>query len=115
MIGHQDEIKGAAPFPENAPSKVQPAQLNKENTILAILMSGRSLNRFDAEPLGDHCLHSTIATLRAKGYLFHDEWESVPTRFGKSVRVKRYRYLRLAAADARADNRAAICVSHGGA
>jgi hypothetical protein len=99
MISHQDEIKGAAPFPENAPSKTLPAQLNKESTILAILMSGRRLNRFDAEPLGDHCLHSTIATLRSKGYLFHDEWESVPTRFGKTVRVKRYSYLRMTRGD----------------
>ncbi len=90
-----DEIKGAAPFPENAPSKILPAQHNKETTILAILMSGRSLNRFEAEPIGDHCLHSTIATLRSKGYLFRDEWESVPTRFGKTVRVKRYFYMRL--------------------
>lgn len=96
MISHPDEIKGAAPDQENAPSKTLPAQLNKECTILAILMSSpRGLNRFEAEPLGDHCLHSTIATLRSKGYLFHDEWESVPTRFGKTVRVKRYRYLRL--------------------
>ena len=100
MISHQDEIKGAAPFPENAPSKVQHQQLNKETTILAIMIEGRSLNRFDAEPLGDHCLHSTIATLRSKGYLFHDEWESVPTRFGKTVRVKRYSYLRMTRGDA---------------
>lgn len=95
MIGHYDEIKGAAPFPENAPSKVQPKQHTKESTILAIMIAGRSLNRFDAEPLGDHCLHSTIATLRSKGYLFHDEWEWVPTRFGKEVHVKRYSYIRL--------------------
>lgn len=91
-----DKIKGAAPFPENAPSKVQRTQHTKESTILAIMSGGRSLNRFDAEPLGDHCLHSTIATLRGKGYLFHDQWEDVPTRFGKTVRVKRYSYLRAA-------------------
>ena len=69
--------------------------LNKETTILQTLVGGRSLNRFEAEPLGDHCLHSTIATLRGKGYLFHDQWEDVPTRFGKTVRVKRYSYLRM--------------------
>lgn len=91
-----DEIKGAAPFPENAPSKIQRVQLNKESTILATMRAGRSLNRFEAEPLGDHCLHSTIATLRGKGHLFHDQWEDVPTRFGKTVRVKRYSYMRLA-------------------
>lgn len=102
-----DEIKGAAPFPENAPSKTQHVYLNKESTILAILMSGRSLNRFQAESHGDHCLHSTIACLRAKGYLFHDEWEKVPTRFGKRARVKRYAYIRLAPADTSADGQAA--------
>ena len=96
MIRHYDEIKGSAPVQETDPSKVQQPQLNKESTILAILMSGpRGLNRFEAERVGDHCLHSTIATLRSKGYLFHDKWESVPTRFGKMVRVKRYFYLRL--------------------
>lgn len=95
-----DEIKGAAPFPENAPSKTLPTQHTKEASILAILMSGRSLNRFEAEPAGDHCLNTTIANLRGKGYLFRDEWERVPTRFGKTARVKRYFYLRLARADA---------------
>lgn len=93
MSDHQ-KIKGAALDQENAPSKVQHQQLNKETAILAILKAGQSLNRFQAERLGDHCLHSTIATLRSKGYLFRDEWETVPTRFGKSARVKRYTYLR---------------------
>lgn len=60
--------------------------------ILETLRSGRSLNRFEAERIGDHCLHTTIATLRAEGVLIVDEWEEVPTRFGKPARVKRYRY-----------------------
>ena len=68
---------------------------NKESMILSILRSGTSLNRFEAERFGDHCLHSTIATLRDKGYQFHDEWEYVPTRFGKEAHVKRYRYIGL--------------------
>lgn len=93
MISPQDEIKGAAPDQENAPSKTPPAQHTKELTILAILKSGNSLNRFEAERFGDHCLHSTIATLRSKGHTFHDAWEWVPTRFGKEVHVKRYSYL----------------------
>jgi hypothetical protein len=88
------KIKGAAPFPENAPSKAQQPHHNKEQTILQTMVAGRSLNRFEAETLGDHCLHTTIATLRSKGYLFHDEWEWVSTRFGKEVHVKRYSYLR---------------------
>ncbi len=60
--------------------------------ILTIMREGQSLNRFEAERLGDHCLHSTIATLRGKGYLFYDKWEWVPTRFGET-HVKRYSYL----------------------
>jgi len=60
--------------------------------ILETLRSGRSLNRFDAEILGDHALNSTIARLRGEGVLIVDEWEQVPTRFGKQARVKRYRY-----------------------
>jgi hypothetical protein len=85
--------KGAAPDQESAPFKIQPAQSTKKSIILAILMSGNSLNRFEAERFGDHCLHSTISELRSDGYLFHDEWEWVPTRFGKEARVKRYWYI----------------------
>lgn len=49
-----------------------------------------SLNTFEAIQLGDTCLHSTISTLRAKGYPILDEWEEVPNRFGGVTRVKRY-------------------------
>lgn len=76
--------------PNNTEEK--PKQQGKSATILSILKSGVSLNRFDAEPLGDHCLHSTISELRSKGFIIHDEWESVPTRFNKRVQVKRYVY-----------------------
>lgn len=95
-MSHPKTIKGAAPFPENAPSKTNKPQHNKETTILAILRQGRSLNRFEAERFGDHCLHSTISTLRSKGYQFYDQWEWVNTRFGKEVHVKRYSYIRFA-------------------
>lgn len=61
--------------------------------ILAILRSGRSLNRFEAEVFGDHCLPSSVAVLRAEGNLIHDRWERVPTRYGKKARVKRYTYV----------------------
>lgn len=65
--------------------------MNKTETILAALKSGKSLNRFDAEAMGDHCLHSTIARLCSRGHKIIGEWERVPTRFGTQVRVKRYR------------------------
>lgn len=61
----------------------------KISTVLATLRQ-RSLNRFDAERIGDHCLHSTVSTLRAEGYNIFSQWEKVPTRFGKDTRVKRY-------------------------
>jgi hypothetical protein len=87
-----EKIKGAAPDQENAPSKNYTKQDTKENVILSIFMTGRTLNRFEAEEYGDHCLHSTIATLRGKGYRFYDAWEMIPTRRFGNVRVKRYIY-----------------------
>ena len=88
--------KDAALHQEKAPSKTQPAQHSKKAVILAVMRAGQSLNRFEAERLGDHCLHSTIAELRGDGYLFRDEWEWVSTRFGKEVHVKRYWYIGVA-------------------
>lgn len=65
----------------------------KEAKMLAILRARPGgLNRFEAEHFGDHCLHSTVATWRRKGYTIHDEWEWVQTRFG-DVHVKRYWYV----------------------
>ncbi len=53
----------------------------------------RSLNRFEAERIGDHCLHSTIAELRKGGHNIYGQWEVVETRF-KPTRVMRYFLLR---------------------
>lgn len=61
----------------------------KKAAIVEALRQG-SLNRFQAERLGDHCLNSTISELRAEGYLIHAYDELVMTRFGRNVRVKRY-------------------------
>lgn len=65
--------------------------LGKIDRILLELRRGISLNRFDAEHMGDHCLNTTISTLRGEGWLIAGEWETVPTRFGKTARVLRYR------------------------
>lgn len=81
----------AAGFPATAQAITHPESA-KIARVLAELVAGRSLNRFEAERIGDHALNSTIATLRAEGYRIIDEWEEVPTRFSKSARVKRYRY-----------------------
>ncbi|WP_244128114.1 helix-turn-helix domain-containing protein [Burkholderia gladioli] len=65
--------------------------LGKIDRILLEFRRGAALNRFEAERLGDHCLNSTVAVLRAEGWLIIGEWETVPTRFGKTARVLRYR------------------------
>lgn len=63
--------------------------MTKKASILNVLRE-RSLNRFEAQRYGDHCLNTTISILAAEGHKIHSEWETVPTRFGRSVRVKRY-------------------------
>jgi hypothetical protein len=65
----------------------------KISKMAALFKAGISLNRFDAERYGDHCLNSTVSVLRANGMGLHGEWETVPTRFGVTTRVKRYRYI----------------------
>jgi hypothetical protein len=75
-----------------AQEKAQHSHRSKIGMILAELQAGRSLNRFEAEKVGDHCLHSTVAALRAEGYNIISRWEDVPTRFGRTARVKRYSY-----------------------
>ena len=62
----------------------------KEEEVLRALYVG-SLNRFEAERIGDHCLNSTIAQLRGKGVQLVDEWEKVPSRGSRGfTNVKRY-------------------------
>lgn len=48
------------------------AKQTKATEILLELYAG-SLNRFEAERKGDHCLNSTIAELRGKGIQIEDE------------------------------------------
>ncbi|WP_349618086.1 hypothetical protein [Azotobacter salinestris] len=55
------------------------------------LIPGNSLNRFEAELLGDHCLNSTIAKLaHSYGLEFHRQPEKVPNRWGAPCDVTRY-------------------------
>lgn len=59
--------------------------------ILAYLLTGASINRFEAEDLGDHCLPSTIAVLANRhGLGFQRQPEKVPNRWGKPCLVTRY-------------------------
>lgn len=61
----------------------------KKQRILEALRAG-SLNRFEAEGIGDHCLHSTVSSLKESGHAILSHWERVPTRWGVECRVKRY-------------------------
>lgn len=63
----------------------------KKARILSHLLSGGTLNRFEAETLGDHCLNSTISELTNRhGLAFTRQPERVPNRWGKPCRVIRY-------------------------
>lgn len=84
---------------KNAPGSnaTESATRHRDDTkigrILAALKSPEGLNRFEAEWIGDHCLNSTVARLRAEGHSISSEWERVPNRFGGFTRVLRYRCL----------------------
>ncbi|MGV6474880.1 hypothetical protein [Azotobacter vinelandii] len=60
--------------------------------ILAYMLAPcNSLNRFEAELLGDHCLHSTVSDLtHLYGLEFRRQDEKVLTRFGNPADVTRY-------------------------
>ena len=63
----------------------------KQSRVLFALGLSQGLNRFQAENIGDHCLNSTISTLRKKGYSIISRPEKVPSRFtDKGVTVSRY-------------------------
>ena len=59
--------------------------------ILRVLYSGRSLNRFEAERLSDHCLHSTISSIQGMGVPIARVFEKVPGYRGIMTPVCRYR------------------------
>ena len=63
----------------------------KVATVLHYLAFSGSLNRFEAERIGDHCLHSTISNLRNDYHLaISGEPEKVPNRLGSLTAVNRY-------------------------
>jgi hypothetical protein len=61
-------------------------------TILREFCMGRNMNRFEAEAHNDHCLHSTVSTLKnGYGIEIEREFETVPCLRGRRrVRCKRY-------------------------
>ena len=63
----------------------------KISRVLAFLLQDHSLNRFEAERLGDHCLHSTISRLsNTYGLNFTRQHERVPNHWGQPCMVTRY-------------------------
>lgn len=71
------------------------AQLTKPpqkwKRVLAAMAEGRSFNRFEAERvLNDHCLHSTVSTIQAKGVQIERRDEVVPGYQAIPTHVCRY-------------------------
>ena len=63
----------------------------KKFSIIRHFLKGLSLNRFEAEGLGDHCLNSTISALSSQhGLEFPRRWVKVPNRFGGETLCKEY-------------------------
>lgn len=84
---------GAGGFAEQTKHEGNATATGKKwETILRHLLDVGSLNRFQAELLHDHCLHSTISGLtRSHGIAFDRKFESVPCVKGRATtRVKRY-------------------------
>lgn len=65
--------------------------LSKIARVLGHLITGASLNRFEAERIGDHCLNSTIAVLSNKYCLMlKRQPERVPNGWGDPCIATRY-------------------------
>ena len=64
---------------------------HKWQRVLRALLTGRSFNRFEAaRELSDHCLHSTIATIQAKGVPVARRIEKIPGYMGIQTECCRY-------------------------
>jgi hypothetical protein len=64
---------------------------SKLGTILSEFLKGRSLNRFEAELLNDHCLNTTVSTIGKLGILIDRKSETIPCVKGRfSTTCKRY-------------------------
>ena len=59
--------------------------------VLAALARGRSLNKFDAERIGDHNLNTAISSLRIRHSIIAErKWEKLSGYRGRPTHVKRY-------------------------
>lgn len=55
----------------------------KSERILQEFVNGRRLTRFDAEPLGDHCLPSTVSTLKKLGITVRRDRIAIDGKHGR--------------------------------
>ncbi|MEO1943789.1 MAG: hypothetical protein ABGY11_05765 [Candidatus Thioglobus sp.] len=79
------------PSSPQKPTKGYPYKDTKYYKIVEHFMSGKSLNRFEAELLGDHCLNSTVFSLHQDyGLDIPRKYEKITNRFGGISKVKRY-------------------------
>jgi hypothetical protein len=63
----------------------------KWRRVLAAMAHGKSFNRFEVErELSDHCLHTTVSGLQARGIVIRRADEVVPGFAGMPTHVKRY-------------------------
>ena len=75
--------------PHKAKNTTKP--LSKIARVLKHLLTGASLNRFEAERIGDHCLNSTIAVLSNKySLMLKRQPERVPNGWGDPCIAIRY-------------------------
>lgn len=89
-------MKKAAPqYQQSSPSPAQHITVATARTkiarVLAHLLTGASVNRFEAERLGDHCLPSTVSRLQDHGLLIERQLEPVPNAWGEPCHAARYR------------------------
>lgn len=88
MKKSQPPSKQASPSQGDITTGKAPSKIAR---VLEHLLYDGSLQRFEAERLGDHCLHSTISSL-ANGYglKFQRQLERVPNHWGEPCTVTRY-------------------------
>jgi hypothetical protein len=86
----QEAVVAALPGPMECKSPHDStAPTEKWRRVLGVLLTGRRLNRFEAERIGDHTLNTTVSQLEARGVRVDRIDEVVEGRFGP-VEVKRY-------------------------
>ncbi|WP_213879211.1 hypothetical protein [Pseudomonas sp. dw_358] len=88
MKKSQPQSKQASPSQGDITTGKAPSKIAR---VLQHMLYDGSLIRFEAERLGDHCLHSTISSLaNSYGLKFQRQLERVPNHWGEPCTVTRY-------------------------